>query len=344
MAQRNSKGGPRRHKVEDVCGEHLFDSLAKWVQVHGDNAFEFGEYATLTKSQGASIPDLVRLSGLLEILMDISGGLEFKYSVLKEVFGRLIAKYPGLKSNIGLAKQSTLSGDSANSIMTLCTHARRLRSAEFLAQCLRKCTHWQGKSLEKLHKFLCAHEGHDPVLPCSSSTSLHSASIKVQHEEKEEAEEQEEKEEDEDMLPSTQDILDLNIPGSQESQISLDSKQLLLEALNSPPVPPRKADVKKVIMQKKPAAQDLSKKPAASIAKTSSIQNYIFQSSSFGKCKAEFYSYKSYIRRFDEVTQKWTLVIQVEGKDHEKKLQALVSHAQKAKATKEKLVAIRATL
>ena len=52
----NTKGGPRRHKIEDVCSEHLHDMLLKWIQNNGENqAFEMGDYANLTKSQGMCI-------------------------------------------------------------------------------------------------------------------------------------------------------------------------------------------------------------------------------------------------------------------------------------------------
>jgi len=78
-------------------------------------------------------------------------------------------------------------------------------------------------------------------------------------------------------------------------------------------------------------------KPIASFTK----ENYKFKSLSFGECRAEFYSKKSYIRFFDEKSKKWRLLVGTQGDDHHAKLESLVSHARQANMKKEQLVSLR---
>ena len=205
-----------------------------------------------------------------------------------------------------------------------------------MEQCLRKSTKWQGIVLERIAEQLNAATEHTPSsFPSRSYSAQSSTALEVQSEVG-------------DDLPLTQDILDLEIPVTQSST-NKDEEDLLAEALNTAPVPARKENLRVVAAEKKPAAaisSKIMKKPVSkSIAKgTTASTNFVFQSVSFGKCKAEFYSYKSYIRKFSEETNKWTLVIQVEGDGHAAKLATLVSHAKKVGSSKDKLLAIRAKL
>ena len=77
--------------------------------------------------------------------------------------------------------------------------------------------------------------------------------------------------------------------------------------------------------------------PLASFTK----ENFKFDSLSFGQCKAEFYSQKSYIRFFDLASKKWMLLVGTQGDNHHQKLEALVPHVKKANMNKHKIVALR---
>ena len=70
-------------------------------------------------------------------------------------------------------------------------------------------------------------------------------------------------------------------------------------------------------------------------------QNYKFESLSFGTCKAEFYSAKSYIRFFDEKAKKWKLLVGTNGKNHHKELGFLVPFVKKANMDKAQIIALR---
>jgi len=71
-------------------------------------------------------------------------------------------------------------------------------------------------------------------------------------------------------------------------------------------------------------------------------QNFKFEASVWGSCKAEFYTHKSYIRH-QTSEGSWRLVIQTEKKDHHKILKSLVDHVKRG-LSKEELKAVRATL
>lgn len=80
------------------------------------------------------------------------------------------------------------------------------------------------------------------------------------------------------------------------------------------------------------------------IEATKKPDNFWFQSKTWSKMKAEFYSEKSYIRVLDPETNKLKLVIMTAGPDHWAKLQKLVQHAKKSNMSKEKLATIRSSL
>ena len=152
---KSQKGGPRRHKVEDVCPEHLCDTLEKWVTLAGDDAFNFGEYNTIGKSQGTVLKDLLSLEKLLVMLFELNTQMEFKYVTLKEVCSKILRKHTSLKNTFPVSKYGSLAGDIANNIMTICTHARRFRcnteaAKTNLEQSLKKCSPHQVQALMRI--------------------------------------------------------------------------------------------------------------------------------------------------------------------------------------------------
>jgi len=348
-----SKGGPRRRKVEESCPEHLFDSLSKWMEVHEN--VDFGEYANISKTQGMSVPDVVRLAGLIDLLFEVNSTLEFRYLVLKDVAQRLINKFPALKANVPVSKQGRYPGDLANMIMTLCTHCRRLKKPECLEILLRNCTKWQGQVLERLSQMLCSVEEGTNLNRSDSSVT---PALGDGQPDDEMPNTQDILALDTEGAPDTPDILALQIPRSQESEeMEGTAEALLNEALSVKPVPARKQNLRDLVdkvndkgkVLKRPAAGQVLKRPSAGGLKRHAGSctrgdNYIFDSLEHGKCRAEFYTYKSYIRRYVEATNSWTLVIQVEGPGHEAKLEQLVPHAKKLGSTKETLREIRASL
>lgn len=353
---KSSKGGPRRQKVEESCTEHLYDSLLKWYQ--GNSSFDFGEYNHLSKTQGSSIADIVQLEPFITSLMDVNPSLIFLYRNLKEVFHRLITKFPDLRKGVPLAKLGNQPGDLANSVTTLCTHVRRLKNKDFLEQSVRKCTAWQCKILVKLHEIMQT-EDETPPLPYEDSKRPASGSVVAGSSLGKEsaAEDGDESKGSEEELPKTQELLQLAIPASSEDDDESGSSDLLKEALQAKPVPPRKKSVReKLSTMRRPAAKTLNKisksKATAAKAATAAMptaantkpSNYNFISETFGDCRVEFYSFKSYIRWKDPQTSKYKLIIQCEGHNHIEKMQKLVEESKKKGQSKEKLVCFRANL
>lgn len=71
--------------------------------------------------------------------------------------------------------------------------------------------------------------------------------------------------------------------------------------------------------------------------------NYVFYSKTWGECKAEFYTDKSYMRYKDE-GGKLRLIMCTQGAGHQERLDKLVPHAMKGRMDKEKLAKIRDSL
>jgi hypothetical protein len=88
------------------------------------------------------------------------------------------------------------------------------------------------------------------------------------------------------------------------------------------------------------------KKPStkALVEGMSEYTNFVFHSLTWGKCKAEFYSQKSYVRYFNASNSKWQLVVACEGQDHQIRLRALVDKVKLKSMTKEKLIKFRQEL
>lgn len=87
----------------------------------------------------------------------------------------------------------------------------------------------------------------------------------------------------------------------------------------------------------------LKKRPAASSAVTAQGQgtkNFAFKAKFWGECKAEFYSQKSYLRRYDDASGKYVMIIGSTAPQHKKICYQLVKHV-KAGLSQEALLRAR---
>ena len=356
-----SKGGARRKVVDEICHEHLADTLKTWARNSGAAAFKFGAYDHAKRTGGTLGPELAAIEPFVIALMDVSRKLEFKYSDLKGAMLKIFVDIPDCRKPWPQIQDDRLAGDIAKRIMTLCTHTRRFKGKNGelrLREACTRCTSFQMGALRRLREALL-----DEDTNVGASSSLEDPA-------------------QDDPLPTTQELLSLQIESSQDvaatpmEDAEGDEEAALLEAaLKNLPVPPRKQTLKEEmgVLKKPAAAKKTIKKPAA--AENKEFKNQVFESKSFGKCKAEFYTHKSYIRQFCETTGKLHLVIQCEGcldafsfllnndnlltfvlifyrlgltqnsgDGHAAKLQNLISHAKLANMSKEKLVQIRSNL
>ena len=360
--------------MPECCIEHLSDVLDSWCRQNMENSFKFNHYnARPTKCSGAHGPSLSGALKLMEGLSLVTEVLEFKYSDLKQALDIVIKRYSVTKQNYTLEQQLTLSGDTATSLMTMMTHARRLKKHEKFVEACKGCSSFQIRNLEALRKLVLQCEDCDEsevgALPSTAGKSKPSIVV-------------------EDDVPNTQEILALSQCSSDATQEALNydlnsssENDLLQEALGSNPVPVRKEHIREVM--KRPAGKDaqgkLQKVPkkdvecvTAALASIKSgkqekvkmpatgsstslpgdtvqggvCKNFTFSSSTteWEECKAEFYTSKSYIRYKCKATGKWLLVIGTQGLQRQQKLMQLAEHAKKKNMTKEKLVQIRAQL
>ena len=74
--------------------------------------------------------------------------------------------------------------------------------------------------------------------------------------------------------------------------------------------------------------------PVASFTK----ENYKFDSLTWGTCKAEFYSEKSYVRFLDPSNKKWICIVTTTGSNHHEKLEALIPLIKKENMTKDQII------
>jgi hypothetical protein len=175
------RGGARRTKVPEYDVQHLSDSLEKWTRHMGAQAFKFGKYDAIKKTGGVDGTSLSELLELVELLVGVSEQVIFKYSDLKGVVTMLLQKYQVASQSFKLEQLGGLPGDIANAIMTICSHARRLKKKEVYMAAIAKCTSHQANRLLQMRNLL-GDERHDMD------------TLDDQH------------------VPNTQDVLDLEVP------------------------------------------------------------------------------------------------------------------------------------
>lgn len=73
------------------------------------------------------------------------------------------------------------------------------------------------------------------------------------------------------------------------------------------------------------------------------FRNYSFRAKGYGACRVEYYTAKSYIRKWDEKMRRYTMIIGSTGDRHQQVCSALIKHVQ-AGLPREKLLALRSTL
>eukprot|EP00435_Cladocopium_sp_Y103_P038466 s2802_g10.t1 len=100
-------------------------------------------------------------------------------------------------------------------------------------------------------------------------------------------------------------------------------------------------------LKKAPAKKKVSKiKDKATVKRKDDKNrfcNYSFQAKGYGFCRVEYYTAKSYIRKWDDKQGRYTMIIGSCGDKHQQVCSALIKHVQ-AGLQREKLLALRAAL
>ena len=74
------------------------------------------------------------------------------------------------------------------------------------------------------------------------------------------------------------------------------------------------------------------------------FQNNVFQAKRYGKCKVEYYTHKSYIRRFEEEGKKWVMILGSTHPKHHKQVCALLVPHVKGGSQRDALLRARAEI
>ena len=144
--------------------------------------------------------------------------------------------YHQLKDSFPLEMRANLAGQLAEATMTMLTHVRRLKDEVKFAEASRCLSDWQLQALQRIRLNLPGEAGGSKQLSEKAKKRVASES---------EGEE----------LPSTQELLEKEMPGTPD--------KLLEDALGVSPVPARKQNLRQKMGLKKPAAAKVWKKPAS---------------------------------------------------------------------------------
>ena len=97
-----------------------------------------------------------------------------------------------------------------------------------------------------------------------------------------------------------------------------------------------------LVQLSRPTCEQVQKTHAKVHPAPTKPQNEVFESSSYGQCRAEYYTEKSYIRNRD-ASGKWRLIITTSSRKHWQIIKALIPHVRDGK-TKKQLVEKRTQL
>jgi len=360
------KGGAYRTKVPEVDANHLADVLENYVKNNGGSSFKFGEYCTLRTPQSIHGPSLADMVPLLISLCAVEETMSFSYTTLKGILEKMLREYPQCKEPFPITKHHNLAGDVASYIMTACNHARRLKDDEAFQRAVNKCTNYR---IERLKKF-GEEQLPDLVVDADDEQKATKEMLQLQiPDTPEQLASQQSVIATKDTLaladPETPDFSSKTLGHVSPALADVDDS-FLQEALKTEPLPPRKQQL--IELMKRPAALDggqqtmkrpaavgvagiespeSNKRPAADKdvipATAVGFSNFNFESDTWGRCKAEFYTEKSYIRYWGP-EGKLVLIVQCVGSGHASKLMKLIPHVKKADVTKEMIVALRNSL
>ena len=321
----SKRGGARNFKKTDLSNVALLRLFENHLSERGHLvAFQFGSYYNKPGSNAVVGPELASMMDLIEKIVAVAPCADLKYIQTKDAFGKLLLKSRDLMSMFPNKEVNAISSDLANSLMTVCNHARRLKEDLRWQQAITKCTTHEIALLKKIRGFFKNGQ----------------------------------QDGDDDALPATQDILDqaesqiseaesLNLPASQDYDVEVeqsDVDSLLQEALNSKPVPTKKDDIARAVALKRPAASVIKSKSASSA-------DFIKRGScgSFGMLHMTYASNQSYIQHFDEGSGKKKLLVAVSAKqtdDHKSVVDKLAKAilSSKAKLSKDDVLELRSKM
>ena len=241
--------GKKRWPKETAHPNHRHGALAGHTQgpseeIGGSHCLSAGcVYLTMSKTPDINATGLLAQESFILKLMDVNEVLVFNYNDLKAGYTEVCKTYPDLKDSFPLDMRGGLAGKLAVATMAMLTHVRRLKDEVKFVEASRRLSDWQLQALQRIRLNLPGEAG-GPKQPSGKAKKA-----KTVASESEEGEE----------LPSTQELLEKEMPGTPDKH----SEGLLQYALGVSPVPARKQNLKAKMGLKKPAAAKACKLPAS---------------------------------------------------------------------------------
>ena len=171
------KGGNRNAKKPNVDRQHLVDIFTQQIRKLGYiHVFDFTPCGDgLTRSSACNAAGLVKALDFITALSHASPSLALKYGQLKEALQEVSRTWKQVLEQAPLNKQGTWAGDTADTILILLTHCRRLADKQKFKECCSKATEWQVQQLEKLRELALqgkAEEANQGSTPENKRTTL----------------------------------------------------------------------------------------------------------------------------------------------------------------------------
>ena len=248
-ASTNKRGGARNFKKSDISNVALLKLFESHLSEKGSIiAFQFGSYYNKPASNAVVGPELASMKSLIQKIVAVAPLADLKYRPMKDAFEKLLLKQRDLMAQFPQKDPKAVSSDLANSLMTICHHARRLNMAVKWEQAISKCTLHEISELKEIRKLFANanDELHDTVPPTQELLDVAESCLS---------------EEEPLDLPMTQDF--------EESESPSEICSLLQEAFSTKPVPPKKDAIAAVISMRRPAS--VMKRPAVRLTKATTL-------------------------------------------------------------------------
>lgn len=251
-AMAKGKGGHRNLKKPETDEQHVRDILDQQVRKLGvANCFCFSPYGEgITRSNACNAIGLTKAVEFITALANCAPSLTMKYGQLKDCFTSLAKKWTGLLERIPVEKQNTWPADTAEVVMILLAHTRRLADSNKFKECCSKATEWQIQQLDKLRKIALRAKEEEPEQEISKQQ---------RNLEKEQPQLPEETSKKPRKVEKERPELDEMLAGLELPATPCSASEDLLEADadKASPIPPSKHEIKKQfgLVQKKPSGK-----------------------------------------------------------------------------------------
>jgi hypothetical protein len=171
------RGGAINYQKGNTDTEYLADALSHYVKQHGPlDAFQLGEYHTLSANHAVRGPALAKIGQLVLCLLKVRSDACITYSDLKITLSNLLLKFPELKQQ----KHHNWAADMADRLMVILKHTRSLALGENCDIVWKRATtnvpHYLMPVMQQIRNII---KGSDAELPAAEIAETHNTKRKL---------------------------------------------------------------------------------------------------------------------------------------------------------------------